>query len=199
MYYNDYAIEIKGLKDADLRLRDQLIKEGLLYEGYNSKMEELHNENAKRLNQIMIEIGYPTIDKVGKEGSEAAWLIIQHSISQPDFMRMSLSLLENAVDNQEADPIHMVYLSDRISVFEGRPQLYGTSFDWAEEGALLPNEYDDLEAVNQRRKSLGLNTIEEQIKVMNLQAKRENQQPPANFKERKAQMDAWRKRVGWIE
>lgn len=45
-------------------------------------MEQLHNRNAKILNDIIEAIGYPTIDKVGKEASEAAWLVIQHSIGQ---------------------------------------------------------------------------------------------------------------------
>ena len=52
----------------------------------NEEMKELHNKNAKILNEI-IAIDYPTIDKVGKEANEATWLVIQHSIEQPDFMK----------------------------------------------------------------------------------------------------------------
>jgi len=51
----------------------------------------------KILNDIIEKIGYPTVEKVGEEASEAAWLIIEHSIGQPNFMRKCAELLEKAV------------------------------------------------------------------------------------------------------
>lgn len=87
MNYEEIAEKIVGLKNADLALRDKLIKSGQISDGYNEEMKELHNRNAKILSEIIDIIGYPTTDKVGKEASEATWLIIQHSIGQPDFMK----------------------------------------------------------------------------------------------------------------
>ncbi len=158
----------------------------------------LHNRNAELLHDIIDSIGYPTIDKVGEAANEAAWLVIQHAIGQPDFMRTCAKLLENAVRAKKANPINLAYLSDRIAVFEGKPQGYGTQFDWNENGALSPHSFDDLTKVNQRRKALGLNTLEEQIAVIRKRAKNENQTPPTDFRKRKKEMDKWRKSVGWI-
>ncbi|MCB0643582.1 MAG: hypothetical protein KDC44_18170, partial [Phaeodactylibacter sp.] len=144
------------MKNADLALRHQLIQAGELAKGYNEQMEKLHNENAASLDEIIDAIGYPTIGKVGKEAYEAAWLIIQHSIGQPAFMKKCRRLLEKAVQAEQASPIHLAYLADRIAVFEGKPQYYGTQFDWDETGQLSPNLLDDPAKVNQRRKSIGL-------------------------------------------
>jgi len=112
-------------------------------------MEKLHHNNAMLLNDIIDKIGYPTGNKVGTEACEAAWLVIQHSIGQPDFMKKCEGLLKSAVSEKNANRKNLAYLSDRIAVLEGRLQLYGTQFDWDEKGVLNPNHYDDLAKVNQ--------------------------------------------------
>ena len=192
--YKSIAERIIELRDADLELRDRLIQNGQLGKGYDEEMAKLHNKNAKVLDKIIDAIGYPTIDKVGEEANEAAWLVIQHSIEQPSFMKKCAELLKDAVSENRAN---LAYLIDRIAVFEGKPQLYGTQFDWNKNGELSPNLFDDLTEVNQRRKAIGLNTLEEQTKVMRKRAKNDNQLPPADLEERKREMERWKKTVGW--
>jgi AICAR transformylase/IMP cyclohydrolase PurH len=193
------AKKIIDLKNADLAFRDKLIKNGTLEKGYNEEMEQLHNKNAQVLDEIINQIGYPTIEKVGKEACEAAWLVIQHSIGQPAFMRKCRKLLENVDFENQVNPTNLAYLTDRIASFEGKPQRYGTQFDWDENGELSPNPFDDLIQVNQRRKSVGLNALEEQITIMRRRAKNENQSPPTNFEERKQDFEKWKRKVGWIK
>jgi len=199
MNYKSIAEIIINLKNADLALRENLIQSGQLGKGYNDKMKELHDRNAKILSEIIDTIGYPTRDKVGKEANEATWLIIQHSIGQPEFMRKCKKLLENAVRENKADPKNLAYLTDRIAVFEEKPQLYGTQFDWDKFGNLSPNSFDDLKKVNERRKSIGLNTIEEQTEIIRARVKSENQSPPKDFEKRKQEIEQWKKNVGWIK
>jgi hypothetical protein len=199
MNYREFADKIIELKNTDLEFREKLIESGKLNEGYNKEMAKIHNRNAKTLNEIINKIGYPTVDKVGKEASEATWLIIQHSIEQPNFMKKCLKLLEIAVHQNKANSKNLAYLTDRIAVFENKPQLYGTQFDWDEKGELSPNLIDDLKKVNQRRKSIGLNSIEEQTKIIRKQAENNNQSPPTNFKQRKQEIEGWKRTVGWTK
>jgi hypothetical protein len=51
--------------------------------------------------------------------------------------------------------------------------------------------------VNQRRKSIGLNTLEEQAEIIRKQAKNENRSSPTDFEERKKEIEKWKKNVGW--
>ncbi|HEX8637590.1 MAG TPA: DUF6624 domain-containing protein [Pyrinomonadaceae bacterium] len=199
MDYPEIAKEIIELQNADLALRDKLVKNGRLFDGYNKEMEALHNRHAEILNNIIAEIGYPTVEKVGREASEAAWLVIQHSIGQPEFMKNCAVLLEKAVAENQADAKQLAYLTDRIAGFEGRPQLYGTQFDWDAGGEMNPKPFDDLEKVNRRRKTIGLNLLEEQTEIIRKQVISENQKTPADMKERTKQSDEWRKKVGWIK
>jgi len=191
------AKKIIELKNADLALREKLIQSRQLSNGYNDEMKALHHKNAQILNDIINTIGYPTKDKVGKEASEATWLIIQHSIGQPKFMKKCAALLEKAVTENHANPINLAYLNDRIAVFEGKPQRYGTQFDWDVDGNLSPNLYDDLTKVNERRKAIGLNTLEEQTETIRRQVKNENQSPPTDYEKRKQEMEEWKIKVGW--
>ena len=199
MNYKGVAERIIELKNADLELRDRLIQNGQLGKGYNEKMEKLHNRNADILNEIIDTIGYPTIEKVGKEANEATWLVIQHSIGQPNFMKKCKKLLEKAVSENKANRRNLAYLTDRIAVFEDKPQHYGTQFDWDKNGELSPNPFDDLTKVNQRRKSIGLNTLEEQIEIIRIQTKNENQLPPTDFEKRRQEMEKWKKTIGWTK
>ncbi len=199
MTYKEIATRLIALKNADLALREELITKHALGHGYNQEMATLHNQNAEKLNQIIDQIGYPTIDKVGKEANEAAWLIIQHAIGKPDFMKKCKTLLEKAVAENKSPKINLAYLTDRIAVFENKPQLYGTQFDWDQNAVLSPNTFDDLTKVNERRESIGLNTLEEQTAILRKQVAHENQTPPADFEQRKTEMELWKKSVGWIE
>jgi hypothetical protein len=199
MDYKSIAETIINLKNADLTLRDSLALSGQLNNGYKEEMKELHNRNAKILNDIISTIGYPTKDKVGVEASEAAWLVIQHSIEQPKFMKKCVKLLETAVSENKADLKNLAYLTDRIAVFEGKPQLYGTQFDWDENGELSPYHFDDEINVNLRRKFIGLNSLSEQTGIIRRQAKDENQIPPTDFEKRKQEIEKWKKDVGWTK
>ncbi|WP_255577871.1 hypothetical protein [Flavobacterium sp. CHNK8] len=87
MNYSEIANEIIKLKNKDLELRQKLIEQKKLSHGYALEMENLHISNAKKLNTIIDEVGFPTVEKVGIEASESAWLIIQHAISEPEFMK----------------------------------------------------------------------------------------------------------------
>lgn len=198
MKYSEVAKTIIELKNADLALRTELMNAEQMNEGYHPEMEKLHLKNAAVLDDIISQIGYPTETKVGKEGSDAAWLIIQHAISAPAFMERCLTLLKKAVDDGEANPIGLAYLSDRVAVYREKVQLYGTQFDWDENGELNPQPFDNLVEVNRRRKTLGLNTLEEQTEVMRKQAAGENHLSPSDMEERNNKMQEWKKRVGWI-
>ena len=195
MYYKNLADQIIEMKNADLAFRDKLIKSGELSNGYNAEMEQIHNDNSVKLDEIINTIGYPTIDKVGKEANEAAWLIIQHAISQPRFMKKCAELLSDEVSHKNADPKQLAYLTDRIAVFEDKLQLFGTNFDWDENGELNPNMYDDLIKVNQRRKSIGLNTLEEQTEIIRQHALSEDQFPPADFQAKNYNMKTGEKEL----
>lgn len=191
----DISQRLKDMAAADLRKRDELVAAGVLFDGYYPEMEALHIQNAKELESIIDTVGWPHQGVAGAEGAGAAWLIAQHAISLPDFQRRVLDLLkENAGDVPLAQ---MAMLEDRIRRFEGKPQLYGTQFDWDEKGQLSPGAIEDEANVDRRRADVGLNSLAERTAEMRKQSAAEGDKPPADMVKRRQDMENWAKRVGW--
>lgn len=182
--------------EKDYETRARLVREGALFDGYNAEMEAVHLENAALLEQVFDAIGWPDRGRLEDDGAAAAFIILQHAISRPDVQRRGLALMLDAIPRGDANMMDAAYLSDRIAVFEGRPQLYGTQFDWFD-GALSPSPLADPDDVERRRASVGLPPLAEATASLRAQAAEEGQAPPADLEARRAGFEVWARRVGW--
>ena len=188
--------QLLGLVEEDERVRADLVRSGALFGGYHPRMEVVHVANAQALS-TMIGEGWPTVADVGEEGQRAAWVIAQHAISQPQFQRQCLALLEVAVARGEAPASQMAMLADRIRVLEGRPQLYGTQFDWDANGQMSPLPIEDAREVDERRAHVGLEPLAEATARHRRNAEQTGEKPPGDRAEYLASAEAWPRRVGW--
>lgn len=147
----------------DIKFRAELEQAGVLYDGYHQQMRAVHEENAALLENFLNHYGWPYPSKYGKDIYEAAWMIAIHAISKPVLLRKVLHILEQAL--QAGEPVANEYakLYDRIELYEGRQQLYGTQFFPSPRGWVAYNLYDP-EHVDDRRKALGLTTFIENKK-----------------------------------
>jgi hypothetical protein len=181
----------------DLETRARLAATGALFDGYNPQMEAVHVENAALLAQAFDAMGWPGPAAVGEDGASAAFLILQHAIGAPDLQRRGLALMLEAIPQNQANLIDAAYLTDRIAVFEGRAQLFGTQMDWGEMGELGPAPIKDPETVDQRRADIGLPPLADAITQMRARAAAEGETAPQDLAGRRAKFDAWAARVGW--
>jgi hypothetical protein len=191
--------ELLAMAEEDQRVRAELAAEGSLFDGYHPRMEEVHRRNAARLTEIMAEHGWPGRTLVGKEGAHAAWLVLQHAIGNPPLQRRGLELLRRAVAEGEAPAVEAAMLEDRIRSFEGKPQVYGTQFDWDEHGRLSPLPIEDETNVDERRRSVGLPALAEDTRRKREAMARSPEKPPHDWAERQRQFEAWALSVGWRE
>jgi hypothetical protein len=185
--------ELRAMKEGDLRVRARLAEEGSLFEGYHPDMEAVHRRNAERLAEIIRDFGWPGSSLVGEEGAEAAWLIAQHAIGEPAFQRRCLVLLQAAAESGDAPRYQAAYLEDRIRVFEGRKQLYGTHIDYRPDGMPRPHPIEAPDRVDERRSAVGLEPLAQRM------AKAEPMPPveAAEHARRQRAYEAWLRRVGW--
>lgn len=139
--------------------------------------------------------GWPTSDLVGEDGAEAAWLVAQHAIRLPGFQRKCLRFVEASVAAGKAPAWQMAMMVDRIGTFEDRPQVFGTHFDWDENGDLSPGPIENRAEVNLRRTELGLEPLE--TATAKHRARNESEPVPGDLAERRERMDAWAREVGW--
>lgn len=179
----------------DLDVRTRLAGDGSLFEGYHPEMQAVHDANAAALDAIIADRGWPSVTLAGADGAEAAWLVAQHAIGQPDFQRRCLGLLEAAAARDEVPAWQPAYLADRIRSLEGRPQLYGTQFDWDEDGVMSPLPIEGPDEVDARRAAIGLPPLAETTAMHRRNASPETR--PADLERRKREAHEWAVRTGW--
>ena len=192
--------ELIEMQAEDLRVRTKLAATGALFDGYNPEMEAVHLKNAKRLEELLTEYDCEWFDesKVGAEAAEAAWIIVQHAISRADLQRRMLPIFKRAAEKGEIPCWQAAYLEDRILSFEGKPQIYGTQFDWNELGEMSANEIFEPENIDQRRAAAGLSVpYSEHIKAHNEAVKKCSEFAPADLAKRQQEFEGWTRKVGW--
>lgn len=109
--------------------------------------------NTARMRQIVAEHGWPGQALVGVDGAHAAWLLVQHAPAE--FQEECLPRLEDAVARGDAAPRDLAYLTDRVLMHRGEPQVYGTQYQIME-GRLSLWTVCDPDRLDQRRAALGL-------------------------------------------
>ena len=160
------------------QLRDELLKrvekeQKLLFEldkhpddvQLMMRMIEGDAQNTMWLDEVIKQHGWPGKSLVGEAGARAVFLLAQHSPS-PLFQKRCMALLEAAVNENEADVKHLAYLTDRVLISDGKPQIYGTQ-GTGENGVIVPFPIEDEEHVDERRQLIGLEPIAEHFKDMN--------------------------------
>jgi len=121
-------------------------------------VENCHN-NSEWLKKIVSKKGWPSEEKIGKQGELYAWLIVQHS-DDIDFQKLCLKLLKDLTKIKERNQ-HIAYLTDTILVKENKKQLYGTQFSDGKPCPILDKK--DLDNI---RNEMGLGPFDEYYKKM---------------------------------
>lgn len=122
--------------------------------------EEINKRNVLRLDSIIKIKGWPTMTTVGHYGSQAAFLVVQHS--NVELQNKYLPIIKVHCEKGEVSWESYALMYDRVQVTEGRPQLYGTQVRWNE--TINGNEFfpiEDEKNVNSRRAKMGLEPIED--------------------------------------
>lgn len=157
--------EIVAMAAEDQKLRMALLADDSPDMKLVHELEAVDKKNTARMKQIVAEYGWPGRSLVGSEASMKAWLLVQHASDDLEFQRVCLERMKPLVDLGEVEPQDYCYLFDRIRVFQGRPQRYGTQF-LTKDGRTEPFAIEDPEELDERRKAMGLEPFEEYRKML---------------------------------
>ena len=122
------------------------------------RQSEIDSANVARLDELIAQHGWLGIDKVGKDGASAVFLIIQHAALA--VQERYLPQMQEAVNDGDFPAAYLAYLVDRIRMRKGEPQLYGTQLIVSSETGnteLYPIE--DEANVDKRRADVGLGPL----------------------------------------
>jgi hypothetical protein len=164
----DLRKELLRRRDEEQKLRHEAIeaqKKGPGPADLMKRLTDVDRANREWLKGVVDKKGWPGQALVGFDGSDAAWLLVQHADPDPAFQKQCLKLLEAAVQRKDARPTHLAYLTDRVLAGEGKKQVYGTQFT-TKDGRLEPRPIEDEANVDRRRAAVGLRPLAEYRKQM---------------------------------
>lgn len=174
-YISSLNIEMKQSLE-NLRMQDQTIRlllpdaenrfgrESNEYKWFRNELMPRNDSIVlNKITNILEKNGWMGISEVGELANQTLWLVIQHA--PLDIQKKYLPFLEKSIKKGESKARYLAFLKDRILMRENKKQIYGTQSLWDKEkkkNVIWPiNEYS---TVNQRRKEVGLESIEDYAK-----------------------------------
>lgn len=174
--------ELLRMGDLDQNVRTQVWekvtefcqKEGLDctkdYAQVYALTDEVDKANLQTLKLFMQKYPWFKISDFGKEGAEAAWLIVQHS-ADADLEARILFVMDNMLDSGEVNRQQYALLYDRTTLSYrdfGIKQRYGSQFTMSDDHKTLifvPCE-GSAKQIDQRRKEFGMIPLKENAKTL---------------------------------
>jgi hypothetical protein len=153
----------------DQAIRDEMIKRGVdhLDKSVMARMAAIDADNTARMKKLIEQYGWPGPDLVGEDGTEAAFLLVQHA--EYELQKQALPLVRAAYLAKKLSGQDYALLLDRVLVKEGKPQVYGTQakpFDqWKDQEPVLEPVEDEAN-LDKRRAEVGLFPIAEYRKLL---------------------------------
>jgi len=173
--FNDtLSKQLEAVLNDDQKYREELENveanggtESQAYIGIVKKMRTQDSVNDIKVCSILDRYGWLGADVVGEAGNNALWFVIQHS----DLHTMSryLPMMKEAVRKGNLPPRKLALTEDRMALWQGRKQIYGSQVSWnmkTKEKFVVPIE--DPENVDKKRESVGLPPLAEYLAMMNM-------------------------------
>ena len=156
--------ELLAMVEQDQAIRNEMIKSGVDHptKAILTRLAAIDSKNTAKMGRIIKQYNWPRSELVGWDGTEAAFLVVQHS--PHSFQKELLPLMQKEYRTGNLPGPHYALFLDRVLVEDGRPQVYGSrakSFDQWKDGepALYPIE--DEANVDKRRAEVGLSPLAE--------------------------------------
>ena len=162
--------------EMDQRYRHQLTSAVSKY-GHDSaevaaisaKCKDADAANLRIVSGILNEYGWLSVEQVGQMANRTLFLVTQHADAVPGTQEKYLPMIRKAVTANKASAAHLAMLEDRIAIGKGEPQIYGsqmTRIAGTETYQVAPIR--DPNSVDERRAKVGLASMNEYVKLWNL-------------------------------
>src|SRR5690606_18934087 len=159
--YDSLRTVLEEIHDTDQGIRIELM-EGL---GGNvgdlfRRMAQVDSVNRVKINRILSDYGWLPQSKVGEKATSAIFFVVQHG--GKEMIQENLPTLQKLASENEAKTTHAAMMEDRLLMYEGKKQIYGTQASGDTTGASYVWPIKDPERVNELRKAAGFDlTVEE--------------------------------------
>lgn len=123
---------------------------------YSDLISKRHEED---MSKIIKAIGLPQNKDFPIDVELISFLIIQHGSQK--FMEQSYPMIKKAYKKGKFDKVLYAFVTDRMRLWKGECQLYGTQYKRLKSGENVMWNVCDKEKLNERRQSVGLSEVEQ--------------------------------------
>lgn len=153
--------ELEFMADLDHDLLEASMSHRGMNDELNERIRQIDEANAARLREIVRAFGWPTVDAFGIKAAKAAFLVVQHAGHDTEFQNEALGMMVDLVSEGDLPAPYLALLTDRIRLFKGEDQLFGTQmkFEIALDGSVRATPsipIEDPERLDDRRGMMGL-------------------------------------------
>lgn len=161
---DEVRLELVRLGVEDQEPRQELTAERMQDTAFARSMLRGDSARTARLQEIVQEYGWPDSVRVGGEAAQAAFLILQHSPVH-EFQQEMLPVVEDLAMKGSMPRGEVAMLIDRVLMHGDLSQRYGTQFTLVD-GRWVLHPVEDEVGLDERRKAVGLPTMEEYMRLM---------------------------------
>jgi len=165
---------LDSLRNEDQKWRNLIRKinnkevDSISFGTVSKRAGEVDSMNYLVIKPLFDKYGYLGYDKVGINSSHNFWLLVQHADKHPDFQDSVLVRMKIEADKGNSSITDYAYLLDRVLINTGQKQVYGTQMTLnSSKTSYEPKPVIEPEKLNERRRQVGLPTIEVYIQIMN--------------------------------
>jgi len=187
VYLTILFISMPLLAEVNEDLQSQLIRMAQQNQQVRQSLEKYNTENVppalqtlasqigklqtQTLKEIITLHGWPTKKKVGEKGTQAAFILVQHSknlVFQQDMLPLIIQLF---LDKGGIAGKDIAKFTDNVSIRLGKKQVFGTQAKWSD-GKVVFAPIENEDSVNLLRAQMGMPPLEEykkSLETFNLQ------------------------------
>jgi hypothetical protein len=156
--------ELLAMVEQDQNIRNEMIKSGVDHPGKAilARLSAIDLRNTARMKSIIRRYGWPDAELVGWDGTEAAFILVQHA--EHSFQKELLPLMQKEYRAGVLSGPNYALFTDRVLVDDGRPQVYGSrAMPFAQWQGGEPVLYPIVDEANvdKRRAEVGLSPLAE--------------------------------------
>jgi hypothetical protein len=129
-------------------------------------MHYIDSCNLARVETLVHDYGWMGKSMIGGYCNYTLWLVVQHA--ELPIQEKYLPMLEESVADSESRGSELAMLQDRVLMRQGKKQLYGSQVVMNKSGGQEFYPIEDEKNVNARRKSVGLQPMEEYAKFFGI-------------------------------
>jgi len=153
-------------KDQGIRKELKVLQSQYAFDSEPMKLFLKRWRQVDSLNEIMVtkildEHGWLGKEIVSPRGNSALFLVIQHAPLETQLKY--LPMMREAVEKGNANASSLALLEDRTNLRQGKKQIYGSQISTGPDGMQYVMPLEDPIHVNERRKSVGLGTLEDYV------------------------------------